>query len=187
MNNQLVVLKRSPSQADASDDDVRQVVDDDDVDAEVDDNVVDRDIVSSPPSFMLLPLPLPLHLQHLTGKGRSKAANDCSQGRNVASSLSSSTSTSTSTSSTTRCVMNLVPSPLPPVDLMAALASLKAEFIQNCIVAMITRKVRPEVNPGNGRGCRESPLATKQPSTTLEPFFIFLSRPVGLLSRLVDE
>ncbi len=41
-----------------------------------------------------------------------------------------------------QCVMNILPSQIPTVDIVTALATIKAEFLQNYIVAMINRKVK---------------------------------------------
>ena len=138
MNDETVIIKRSPStvedndtngDGDADDDDVMQVGND----SRVEDDVADDDLR---PSIMLLPLPL--HLQNLKDSNELSDTN-----RNVIEALPQNLTTSIATASATRCVMNLLPSPMmPSVDLMTALATLKAEFIQNYIVAMISRKVR---------------------------------------------
>ena len=153
MNDETVIIKRSPStvedndtngDGDADDDDVMQVGND----SRVEDDVADDDLR---PSIMLLPLPL--HLQNLKDSNELSDTN-----RNVIEALPQNLTTSIATASATRCVMNLVPSPMmPSVDLMTALATLKAEFIQNYIVAMISRKVR-RVCPFRERAKPEIPI-----------------------------
>ena len=66
MNEDLVVVKRSPSPTDSNDVDVRQS----------DNGETDEagGNVDSPASFMLLPLPLPIHLRNLSGKNPSKVS-----------------------------------------------------------------------------------------------------------------
>ena len=135
MNDETVIIKRSPSTVE-------------DNDTNVEDDVADDDLR---PSIMLLPLPL--HLQNLKDSNELSDTN-----RNVIEALPQNLTTSIATASATRCVMNLLPSPMmPSVDLMTALATLKAEFIQNYIVAMISRKVR-RVCPFRERAKPEIPI-----------------------------
>ena len=126
----MVVVKRSPSSQ---------------IDEEVEENPppeVDLETsisgLDSSSSFMLLPLPL--NLQSVHPKDSSRQTFDPSKSSRNRQTVSPASSTSTS-GSRPHCMVNLLPSPMPSVDLMTALATLKAEFIQNYIVAMINRKV----------------------------------------------
>jgi hypothetical protein len=132
----MVVIKRSPSQTDE----------------EVEDNPppeVDLEAsisgLESSSSFMLLPLPLNLQsLETKTKDSASRPITDQSPRSKTRQTVSPASSSSTS-GSRPHCMINLLPSPMPSVDLMTALATLKAEFIQNYIVAMINRKVSSSV------------------------------------------
>jgi len=147
--SEVLIIKRSPSEQEVEEDPEAVERPEEPEMAESERSVVSG-LDSPPPAYMLLPLPL--DLQSLPQQQTNvKKPKESVGGRKIIPPRQtvSPASSSSSLIGVTRggvlgshpCNLMQLPSPLPSVDLMTALATLKAEFIQNYIVAMINRKV----------------------------------------------
>ena len=143
----VLVIKRSPSEQEGEED--PEAVDRPEEPEMVEsERSVASGLDSPPPAYMLLPLPLDLQSlpqQANVKKTKETVGRTMTPSRQTISPASSSSSligvTRAGVLGSHPCNLMQLPSPLPSVDLMTALATLKAEFIQNYIVAMINRKV----------------------------------------------